>query len=75
MASRSDAKGDVPGASVHGPWVTLTACGVDPGTVQAWYADRIYLKGDKVVHDGETYTAQWWTRNQAPGDKWGPWQR
>lgn len=69
------AKGDAPGASVHGPWATLTECGVDPGTVQAWYADRIYDKGDKVVHDGETYTAQWWTRNQSPGDKHGPWKR
>lgn len=69
------AKGDVPGASVHGPWATLTACGVAAGTVQEWYADTIYTKGDRVVHGGVTYTAKWWTRNQEPGGKNGPWQR
>ncbi|MDY0907980.1 glycosyl hydrolase family 18 protein [Microbacterium sp. CFBP9034] len=69
------AKGDVPGASTRGPWSTLTACGLDPDTVQAWFADRIYLKGDQVVHEGVTYTAQWWTRDQQPGAKNGPWTR
>jgi chitinase len=69
------AKGVEPGASVHGPWATLTACAVDPSVVQECYADRIYLKGDQVVHDGVTYTAQWWTRAQEPGVKNGPWKR
>lgn len=69
------AKGDEPGASVRGPWSTLTACGVDPATVQDWYADRIYAKGDQVIYDGVTYTAQWWSRADEPGIKHGPWTR
>ncbi|MBD3941278.1 chitinase [Microbacterium sp. NEAU-LLC] len=69
------AKGDVPGASAKGPWSTLTACGVDPATVQSWYADRIYDKGDQVVYGGVTYTAQWWSRNDVPGGKHSPWKR
>lgn len=69
------AKGDMPGASKNGPWATLTACGVDPATVQSWYSDTIYLKGDQVVHHGVTYTAAWWTRGQEPGAKNGPWKR
>ncbi|WP_205835252.1 glycosyl hydrolase family 18 protein [Microbacterium salsuginis] len=68
------ARGDEPGASVRGPWSTLTACGVHPDTVQDWYADRIYGKGDQVVHDGVTYTAQWWSRADEPGGKRGPWK-
>ncbi|WP_347977615.1 glycosyl hydrolase family 18 protein [Microbacterium sp. ProA8] len=68
------AKGDEPGASARGPWSTLTACGTDPATVQDWYADRIYTQGDQVVYDGVTYTAQWWSRNDVPGAKHGPWR-
>jgi chitinase len=69
------AKGSEPGASTRGPWSTLTACGVQPDQVQDWYADRIYLKGDQVVHEGVTYTAQWWSRADQPGAKHGPWKR
>ena len=67
-------KGQHPGYSNVGAWATLTACGVDPATVQAWAADRVYDRGDKALYRGKTYTAQWWTRNQTPGQKWGPWQ-
>ena len=67
-------KAQEPGASHVGPWSTLTGCGVDPATVQAWAADRVYQRGDKVTYKGVTYTAQWWTRNQKPGQQWGPWQ-
>ncbi|WP_109209714.1 MULTISPECIES: glycosyl hydrolase family 18 protein [Microbacterium] len=75
FAAQWYAKGDEPGASARGPWSTLTACGVDPDTVQDWYADRIYVKGDQVVYGGVTYTAQWWSRNDVPGGKHGPWKR
>lgn len=67
-------KGQHPGYSPVGAWSTLTACGVDPATVQAWAADRVYHRGDQVQYRGETYTSQWWTRNQKPGHRWGPWQ-
>ncbi|WP_051191759.1 glycosyl hydrolase family 18 protein [Microbacterium luticocti] len=69
------AKGEQPGAASAGPWSTLTACGVDPATVQQWYPDRVYRAGDQVIHRGVTYTAQWWTRGQTPGRASGPWHR
>jgi chitodextrinase len=28
-----------------------------------------------VDYRGVTYQAQWWTRDQAPGDPNGPWKR
>ncbi|WP_369824515.1 carbohydrate-binding protein [Cellulosimicrobium sp. CUA-896] len=42
--------------------------------VGAWKPSRVYVQGDVVVHDGTEYTAKWWTRNQEPGDRWGPWE-
>lgn len=69
------AKKTEPGESAWGPWATYTACGVDADVVQEWSADRIYVAGDRVLYGGDEYTAKWWTRNQQPGDKWGPWQK
>ncbi|WP_425483774.1 carbohydrate-binding protein [Isoptericola chiayiensis] len=35
----------------------------------------MFTAGDVVVHDGETHTAKWWTRNQVPASSaWGPWE-
>lgn len=64
---------DVPGGSIYGPWATFTKCGVNPDSVQDWAKDTIYNHGDKVVFNGSTYTAQWWTRGEAPGAQYGPW--
>lgn len=68
------AKGDVPGTSNTGAWATLSDCGTDADAVQQWFSDTIYDKGDQVVYQGVTYTAQWWTRGEAPGSAWGPWR-
>jgi chitinase len=69
------AHGTVPGEA-YGPWSALTACGVDPAEVQEWHASTIYQAGDRVLFDGETYTASWWTRGEAPGaSQWGPWKK
>ncbi len=65
-------RGDVPGASVHGAWQEVPPAGADG--VPAWAASRTYGTGDVVVHDGAVWTARWWTRDQAPGDQWGPWE-
>lgn len=70
------AKGDVPGnGKKNTPWSTYTACSVDPGALQAWANDTIYTKGDQVTYNGETYTAKWWTRGEAPGGKNSPWAK
>lgn len=70
------AKGDVPGnGKKNTPWSTYTACSVDPCALQAWANDTIYTKGDQVTYNGETYTAKWWTRGEAPGGKNSPWAK
>ncbi|WP_154797614.1 carbohydrate-binding protein [Cellulosimicrobium protaetiae] len=63
-------KGQKPG-DPWGPWEEIA--GVDANGVGAWKPSRVYVKGDTVTHEGTTYTAKWWTRNQEPGDRWGPW--
>ncbi|WP_402372254.1 beta-xylosidase family glycoside hydrolase [Isoptericola rhizosphaerae] len=65
-------RGDEPGANVYGSWqeIAETAEGV-----AVWTPSRIFTAGDVVVHDGENYTARWWTRNQEPAwSAWGPWE-
>lgn len=38
-----------------------------------WTPSRIFEKGDVVIYKDKRYQAKWWTRNQAPGDQYGPW--
>ncbi len=62
---------------------TLSAivAGVGVGTAAAaqeypeWEPDAVYTSGDRVVHDGTVWEAQWWTRGNEPGEggEWGPW--
>jgi chitodextrinase len=59
----------------HGPWAEVgdlvPAAG---GGVRAWTASWIYTGGQTVAHDGRLWQAKWWTRNQEPGDPYGPWK-
>ncbi|QAY73596.1 chitinase [Agromyces protaetiae] len=48
---------------------------IDDSCAAPWYATGVYNAGDVVSHNGVEYTAKWWTRNQVPGDKNGPWQQ
>ena len=32
-----------------------------------WDAGSVYVGGDRVSHNGESYEAKWWTRGQEPG--------
>jgi 5'-nucleotidase len=69
-------RGETPGASPWGAWSELGAEVVTPsGTVRTWTPSTVYTGGETVVHDGDTYRARWWTRNQVPGDRWGPWEQ
>ncbi|WP_402372252.1 family 43 glycosylhydrolase [Isoptericola rhizosphaerae] len=64
--------GDEPGANVYGSWQEIAETSEG---VAVWTPSRIFTAGDVVVHDGETYTARWWTRNQEPASSaWGPWE-
>ncbi|KXO13648.1 Chitinase [Moritella sp. JT01] len=42
-----------------------------------WQADTVYVGGDKVTHNGSTWTAQWWTKGEEPGTtgEWGVWRK
>ncbi|MEY7852195.1 glycosyl hydrolase family 18 protein [Natrarchaeobius sp. A-rgal3] len=41
----------------------------------AWDPDAVYTDGDRVVHDGYVWEAQWWTQGDEPGaSEWGPWE-
>ncbi|WP_402462832.1 ExeM/NucH family extracellular endonuclease [Isoptericola aurantiacus] len=69
-------RGEVPGASPWGAWAEIGAEVSTPeGTFRAWTASTVYTGGETVVHDGELWRARWWTRNQAPGDPYGPWEQ
>lgn len=60
-----------PGASPYSAWQEI-ATDADGNTL--WTASRVFDRGDRVIYQGKTFQAQWWTRNQAPGDPWGPWK-
>ncbi len=65
---------------VSGPWGSWMEVGavvtvVDGEPVLAWTSSWVYPGGDVVAYDGSLWKAKWWTRNQAPGDVYGPWQK
>lgn len=43
--------------------------------LRAWTATQAYNTGEAVIHDGSRWVASWWTKNQKPGDVYGPWQQ
>ena len=40
-----------------------------------WSALTAYNTGDLVMYQGSTWRALWWTKNQKPGDPYGPWEQ
>ncbi|EMA46581.1 PKD domain-containing protein [Halobiforma nitratireducens] len=40
-----------------------------------WDPDTVYTGGDRVIHEGYVWEANWWTRGSEPGEggEWGPW--
>ncbi|MGE3621867.1 MAG: lamin tail domain-containing protein [Acidimicrobiia bacterium] len=62
---------EVPGSSAYGAWQEIAVAA--DGTA-IWTPSRIFVAGDVVTHQGTSYRALWWTRNQAPGIPYGPWQ-
>ncbi|WP_394552456.1 ExeM/NucH family extracellular endonuclease [Agromyces sp. MMS24-JH15] len=68
-------QGQVPGASPYGAWAEVgTPVVTSKGTFLTWTNSWTYTGGETVAHNGHLWKAKWWTRNQAPGDLWGPWQ-
>lgn len=57
----------------NGPWVEL-APPSDEGGPAVWTPTTVYTAGNRVSFGGKVYEAKWWTRNQAPGELYGPWK-
>lgn len=57
----------------NGPWKE-TAPTPEDGSPAAWTASQVYNAGDRVTYQGQVFEAKWWTRNQTPGDQYGPWK-
>lgn len=65
----------VPGESATSAWSEIGAPTVcESGTYPAWAPSTEFQGGETVVFEGTVYTAQWYSRNQEPGDQWGPWE-
>jgi len=64
-----------PGSTATGSWMQQGAAVAAAGEgVRAWTPSLVYSGGEVVAHDGHSFRATWWTRNQEPGDPNGPWQ-
>lgn len=48
----------------------------EPGMAGDTYdSTAVYVKGDVVVYNGQTYVCKWWTQGSVPGEEqWGPWE-
>ncbi|MBB1510503.1 family 78 glycoside hydrolase catalytic domain [Tessaracoccus sp. MC1756] len=65
----------VPGASSWSAWSEVgVTLGCETGPTRQWAASTQYDAGAAAAWDGKVWTAKWWTRNQQPGGKNGPWQ-
>ena len=48
---------------------------VDPDLEDTYDINAVYVKGDVVIYNGQTYVCKWWTKGEIPGSsEWGPWQ-
>lgn len=42
--------------------------------VKSWTESLIYVQGDRVYYNGNTWEARWWNFGDPPGiDQWSPW--
>ncbi|MEV0715410.1 carbohydrate-binding protein [Asanoa sp. NPDC050611] len=58
----------------NGPWAEIAPRPAD-GSPAAWTASMPYDAGDRVTYQGRPYEARWYSRNQRPGDRNGPWKQ
>jgi len=73
-------KGEAPGESMWGPWREVevynggNTAEVPARNVGAWAAATIYFEGELALYNNHVYEAQWWSRGEKPGMKWGAWK-
>ncbi|MCL1934963.1 MAG: lytic polysaccharide monooxygenase [Defluviitaleaceae bacterium] len=48
---------------------------VQPGSYPVWTASATFVANNRVIHNGQIWRAQWWTRGEEPGTtgQWGVW--
>lgn len=46
---------------------TASSAPVTVAELPSWSAGTVYLAGDRVLHDGRVFVAQWWTKGATPG--------
>ncbi|GAA1104311.1 ExeM/NucH family extracellular endonuclease [Nesterenkonia jeotgali] len=64
-----------PGATPWSAWSQIgapTMCGGE--SLPQWAPSSQFDGGETIVHEGLSYTAKWYTRNQEPGNQYGPWE-
>jgi len=67
---------DVPGTSPHGSWMEIEYVVHNGETIAVWTNSRVFNTGDRVLHDGNIFEAQWFSRNEVPGSTpWGAWMQ
>ena len=68
-------RGETPGSVTTGSWMEQGSPVPAAGDgVLTWTPSWIYTGGETVAFHGHLWTAKWWTRNQVPGDPYGPWR-
>lgn len=68
-------QGQEPGAAPGSAWSEVgVPMQCDSGNYPMWAPSSQFEGGETVVHEGTVYTSRWYSRNQAPGEQWGPWE-
>ncbi|WP_402464004.1 carbohydrate-binding protein [Isoptericola aurantiacus] len=65
---------DKPSSTKNPESWTWTKGDSNEACLPVWDAGTVYTAGDRVTFEGALFEATWWTKNQAPGEPYGPWQ-
>ncbi|MCL1950289.1 MAG: carbohydrate-binding protein [Turicibacter sp.] len=57
-----------PGVSPHGSWMEMS---YNDFGLPIWTESRVFDIGDLVYHEGDVFTAKWWSRNNNPNGDYG----
>ncbi|WP_030157320.1 glycoside hydrolase family 19 protein [Glycomyces sp. NRRL B-16210] len=56
--------------------VSASAASAQTACAAPWNAGAVYTQGNVASHNGQNWTAQWWTQGETPGTtgEWGVWR-
>ncbi len=52
---------------VNQAWERVDGGGEEAGDIEEYNPSKVYVGGDQVTYQGNTYEAQWWTQGDIPG--------